>query len=123
MIAFCDVNLSSIMIESGNTTFVVAPDLLLDIVCHKLIRNFSMSSNVIIPSDIEILCSSCFSSCELLSAISFESHSRLTRIELFPFSFSLLQSILIARNVENFSVHHVLHIVHHFHQFHLNHHD
>jgi hypothetical protein len=52
--AFCAVTLSSIMIESGNNTFVIANDLLIDIVHHELIRNFSTSSTVHIPSHIEI---------------------------------------------------------------------
>jgi hypothetical protein len=46
-----------------------------------LIRNFSSSSSITICSDIEILGSSCFSSCESLSSISFQPDSRLKRIE------------------------------------------
>jgi hypothetical protein len=79
--AFSWVGLSSIRFESGNTTFVVENDLLIDSVCHKLIRHFSKSSQVIIPNDIGIRCSSCFSSCESLSSLSFESNSRLMRVE------------------------------------------
>jgi hypothetical protein len=55
--------------------------MLIDIVDHKLIHDFSSSSSVTIPSDIEILGSKWFSSCPLLTKISFESNSRLTRIE------------------------------------------
>jgi hypothetical protein len=83
--AFCNVKFSSIGIESGNHTFVVENDLLIDIVCHKLIRNFSRSSIIHLPNDIEILGSSCFSWCGQLSSISFESNSRLTRIESHAF--------------------------------------
>jgi hypothetical protein len=79
--AFQDVKGLSISIESGNERFVIREDLLIDIVDHKLIRNFSSSSSVIIPYDIEILCSFCFSGCKSLKSVSFESNSRLTRIE------------------------------------------
>jgi hypothetical protein len=58
--AFQNVELSSISIESGNERFVIREDLLIDIVDHELIRNFSSSSWVIIPRDIEILGSFCF---------------------------------------------------------------
>jgi hypothetical protein len=65
-----------------------------------LIRNFSSSSDIKIPSTIEIVGCSCFSSCQSLSSISFEFNSQLTRIESNAFAFSSLQSILIADNVE-----------------------
>jgi hypothetical protein len=98
--AFVGVTLSSIAIEPGNDRFVIENELLIDIVDHKLIRNFSKSSEIEIPSSIEILGSSCFSSCGSLSSITFESNSRLTRIESEAFYESLLQSIVIPRNVE-----------------------
>jgi hypothetical protein len=49
---------------------------------------FSCSSlqSIVIPSSVEILGSSCFSRCESLSSISFESNSRLIRIEPGAFS-------------------------------------
>jgi cytochrome c556 len=101
--AFASVRLSSIWIESGNANFVIENDFLIDVIHHSLIRNFSISSNVEIPSDIEILgssCSSCFSSCQSHFSISFESNSQLRRIESFAFSSSALQSIMIPRNVQ-----------------------
>jgi hypothetical protein len=66
--ALCNTHLSLIRIESGNNTFVVVNDLLIDILCHKLIHNFSTSSTIDIPNDIEIFGSSCFSSCKSLSS-------------------------------------------------------
>jgi hypothetical protein len=54
----------------------------------------------VIPRSVEILCSSCFYSCESLTSISFESNSRLTRIESNAFSSSSLQSIVIPRGVK-----------------------
>jgi hypothetical protein len=79
---------------------VIEKELLIDIVDHKLIRNLSSSFSVIIPCDIEILCSFCFSWCKSLQSISFKSNSRLTRIESEVFSLSSLSSIFIPRNVE-----------------------
>jgi hypothetical protein len=74
------VELSSITIDSRNNTFVVEQNVLIDILCHKVIRNFSRSPRVDIPRHIEILCSECFSSCKSLSPVSFECNSRLTRV-------------------------------------------
>jgi hypothetical protein len=59
----------------------VKNDFLTDIVDHRLIRHFSRSSHIDIMNTIEILGSSCFSRCKSLSSISFESNSRLKRIE------------------------------------------
>jgi hypothetical protein len=64
------------------------------------ICDFSDSSHVEIPSDVEILGSSCFSDCESLSSISFASNSRLTRIGSFAFSNSSLESIVIPSTVQ-----------------------
>jgi hypothetical protein len=61
--AFADVTLSSISIESGNDIFVIGNNILIDVVHHKLIRNFSKSSAIEIGRNIEILGSKCFSFC------------------------------------------------------------
>jgi hypothetical protein len=98
--AFMYVTLSSISIESGNVIFVIEKAFLIDVLNHKLIRNFSTSSSIEIGSNIEILGPKCFSFCQSLSSITFESNSRLTRIESGAFSRSSLQSILIPRNVQ-----------------------
>jgi tRNA A-37 threonylcarbamoyl transferase component Bud32 len=97
--AFIGVNLSSISIESGNKIFVIEKGFLIDIVHHKLIRNFSTSSGIEIAEHIEIVGSKCFSSCKSLLSITFESNSHLTRIESEAFSFSFLQSILIPSTI------------------------
>jgi hypothetical protein len=54
----------------------------------------------LIPKNVEILGSGCFSSCESLLSIRFESYSRLTRIESEAFYESSLRSVLIPSNVE-----------------------
>jgi hypothetical protein len=97
--AFRNVKLLSISIESGNERFVVRDDLLIDIVDQILIRNLSNSSSVIIPRDIEVLGSACFSQWESLQSVSFESDSHLSRIESRTFSDSSLHSIVIPRGV------------------------
>jgi hypothetical protein len=98
--AFISVTLSSISIESRNNIFVIENDFLIDILHHQLIRSFSSSSSIEIGMNIEILGSNCFSFCESLSSISFESNSLLTLIESKAFSYSSLQAVLIPRNVE-----------------------
>jgi hypothetical protein len=79
--AFEGVKLASISIEIGNERFVSRGEMLIDIVDHKLIRNLSRSSSVAIPGDVEILGSGCFASCRSVKFVSFESNSRLKRIE------------------------------------------
>jgi hypothetical protein len=60
----------------------------------------SSLESILIPRNIEILESNCFSNCRSLSSITFESNPHLTRIESEAFSFSLLQSIVNPRNVQ-----------------------
>jgi hypothetical protein len=57
---FCDVKLSSCNIEWENDRFVVENVFLIVFLNHKLIRNFSNSSDITISSSIEILRRSCF---------------------------------------------------------------
>jgi hypothetical protein len=76
--AFIGVTLSSISIESGNEIFVFENDILIDVLHHKLIRNFSKSSGIEIGKNIRMVGSNCFSYCESLSSITFESNSLLT---------------------------------------------
>jgi hypothetical protein len=100
--AFVDLSLFAISLEAENDKFVLENGFLIDIIHHKLIRNFSTSLTVQIANSIEILGSCCFSKYELLSSITFESNSRstfesyshLTRIEPEEFYGSLLQSII-----------------------------
>jgi hypothetical protein len=91
--AFADALITSISVEAGNTIFEVANELLIDIVSHKLIHNFSHSSSITIPRSLTILGLSCFSNCKLLSSITFESDSRLTRIVGFTFRLPMQQAL------------------------------
>jgi hypothetical protein len=98
--AFVAMNSKCVSIEAGHERFAIENEILLDVIDHRLIRDFSSYSCVAIYRDIEILGSSCFSSSRSLSSILFQSNSRLVRIESHAFSFSSLQSIEIPRNVE-----------------------
>jgi hypothetical protein len=64
--AFISVRFSSISIENGNEYCVVVNDILIDIVHHTLIRNFSRLSHVEVPSSIEFLGSRGLSACKSL---------------------------------------------------------
>jgi hypothetical protein len=95
---FVESKISRISIEDGNTTFVIEKDLLLDFDHKTLIRYFGSSSSILIPRNIEILGSSCFSSCESLSSISFKSNSRLTRVEADAFAGTSVDFVLLPHN-------------------------
>jgi hypothetical protein len=60
----------------------------------------SSLQSILIPRNVEILGSQCFSFCMSLSSITFESNSLLTQIESEAFSSSSLQSILMSSNVQ-----------------------
>jgi hypothetical protein len=74
--------------------------LTLDSSRSRLSRYFGCDYHVIIPFNIEILCTSCFSRCESLSSISFENDSRLMGIKSPAFASSRLKSIAIPQGVE-----------------------
>jgi hypothetical protein len=59
----------------------------------------SSLQSILIPNNVEILDSNCFSSCKSLSSITFESNSYLTRIKSRAFHESSLQSILIPSTI------------------------
>jgi hypothetical protein len=53
---------------------------------------------ITIPRHVQILCSSCFSHCELLSSISFETDSQLTGIEAGAFAGAYLYFVIVWRS-------------------------
>jgi hypothetical protein len=59
--AFVQAHLSSISLEAGHDPLVIENDFLIDIVDHRLIRNFSRSCHIEIMITVEIVGSSCFS--------------------------------------------------------------
>jgi hypothetical protein len=96
--AFQNIFSTFVSIKSSNPHFSMANDFLVDIIHHRLVRNFSSSRFITIDADIEILGSSCFSSCGFLSSISFEPGSRLKRIETDVFK-ELSSSIIVPSTV------------------------
>jgi hypothetical protein len=97
--AFTNTKLDSFFIEAESDVFHVEHEFLIDIVHHKLIRNFSDSSNIEIPRMIEIFGSSCFSYCQSLSSISFESNPGLKRIEARALNGTSVRSVVIPSTV------------------------
>jgi hypothetical protein len=89
--SFSYVKLSLYLIRDGNDRFVFQQDFLMDVIDQKLIRNFSSSSNIEIPSSIEVLGQLSFGQSYSFSSISFESPSHLIRIECNAFSESSLE--------------------------------
>jgi hypothetical protein len=86
--------------EAGYDRFMIENNFRITRVDYRLIRDFSRSTHIEIMNTIKIMGSSCFAGCSSLSLISFESNSRLTRIDSSAFLSSSLQSIKIPRNVE-----------------------
>jgi serine/threonine protein kinase len=97
--AFNRSKINSISIEEGNERFVIDNDFLLDFDHKTLIRYFGSSSTILIPRNVEILCSSCFSYCQSLSSISFESDSKLERIEVSAFAGTKLGRVLVPKHI------------------------
>jgi uncharacterized membrane protein len=98
---FSNVSKISISIASDNSYFGVKSYFILDSSKTKLIHYFGDESHIIIPRHVQILCSECFSYCNSLSSISFETDSELTHIESTIFYFcSSLKSITIPRHVQ-----------------------
>jgi hypothetical protein len=86
---FCTSKIS-ISIDPDNLHFAVRSNFVFDSSLTRLIRYFGQESDVIIPSYVEVLCSSCFSHFHSISSISFEKGSTLARIEYRAFAHSSL---------------------------------
>jgi hypothetical protein len=84
--AFSNSDLREIRIAEGNRHFRVSGGFLLSFDGRLLISYFLRSSNVEIGRDIEVLCKYAFSESVDLSTITFESDSKLRRIESSVFS-------------------------------------
>jgi hypothetical protein len=63
---------STISIDPVSRSFVVDGQFLLSIDRKRLIRYFRVDQSVVIPRTVEIVCSSCFHSCTLLSSVTLE---------------------------------------------------
>jgi hypothetical protein len=69
-----------------------------------LIRYFGREDIVFIPRTVEIIGSSCFSSCKSLSSVFIESDSLLRRIESSAFSSTKLRSVCLLGKVQSIAV-------------------
>jgi hypothetical protein len=88
-----------ISIETGNPLFSVEDSCIFHDVQTTFIRYFGSVSSLVIPQDVEIIGPGCFSSCELLSSISFESNSQLKRIESQAFAGTRIGMVLLPAEV------------------------
>jgi hypothetical protein len=93
-------SLNTISFWPGQCDFQVHELFIEDITGRSLVRYLGSSSEIVIKSRIEILCESCFSHCESLTSIIFESNSKLHRIEESAFAESGLRTIQIPASVE-----------------------
>jgi hypothetical protein len=99
--ALASTGISTITVDEGNTNFRVSGHFLLDSTGTSVIRYFGSDSNVTLNREIETLGRGCFYACEFLTALNFESESRLTQIEPHAlFRCSSLQSICFPASVE-----------------------
>jgi hypothetical protein len=88
-------------IDEGNCHFRFADGFLLDFEGISAVRYIEYRPTVMLPRNIEVLCAECFSCCRSLLSFTFESRSRLTRIEVKAFhDCSSLESICIPASVE-----------------------
>jgi hypothetical protein len=92
--------ITKIAIEEDNQSFVVEGHFILTSDRRKLIRYFGSASSIVIPRNIEVLCTSCFNHCKCISSVSFTVGSRVKRIASDAFAHSSLQGITIPRSVE-----------------------
>jgi hypothetical protein len=92
----------SITIDPNNPRFVVNKDFLIDLIESRLIRCFDFKESVIVLNSVSILGVSGFSNTDLVRTVTFESSSRLMRIDRECFSHSVLESICVPRSVNIF---------------------
>jgi hypothetical protein len=99
--AFNGANLEWISIEEGNLIFKLRDHFLVDFDGTTIIKCFGRAEGIIIPADIETLGCYCFSGNRIVSSVSFEPDSKLSRIESDAFRCcSSLSSLFIPSSVE-----------------------
>jgi hypothetical protein len=98
--AFCHTKFSSVLIEGGGDAIIYKNDFLIDVVNHKLIRDFARGRIRTIPKDIEIIGSCCFAFSFDPQSLKWESYTRLIRIESQAFALASIESIVIPSSVE-----------------------
>jgi uncharacterized radical SAM superfamily Fe-S cluster-containing enzyme len=93
-------SLNTVSFWPGRCEFQVHELFIEDITGRSVVRYLGRSSAIVIESRIEILCESCFFKCESLTSVTFESNSKLHRIEESAFTQSGLRTIQIPASVE-----------------------
>jgi hypothetical protein len=92
---------AEISIEEGNCHLTISENFLMNATGTSAILYFGKDPNLTLNRNVEILCTKCFQSCALLTSLSFQSGSRLRRIEASIFSRSAeLRSLCIPASVE-----------------------
>jgi hypothetical protein len=98
--AIAVLSLNTVSFWPGQCAFQVHELFIEDIGGRSLVHYFGGLSAVMIESRIEILCEFCFYKCNSLTSVTFESNSKLQRIEESAFQSSSLTRIDIPASVE-----------------------
>jgi hypothetical protein len=78
--AFVDCPLEQIDIDRWNRTFIVSENTLLTSDGTEIVRSFGLELKIFVGKEVEVLRNSCFESSQCLTALKFESGSKLRRI-------------------------------------------
>jgi hypothetical protein len=97
--AFAVLSLNSISVSANNKRFRVRECFLEDCDGSTIYRYFGSSRSIVIPSSVLVLEKGSFYECKSLESVTFETGSRLERIEESAFSRSGLKSITIPSSV------------------------
>jgi hypothetical protein len=98
--SFVNSGIVDIKVEEGNCHFSIADSFLMGANGSSIVRYFGSDKSVQIARGVEILSENCFSHCVSFSALTFESDSKLHRIDSHAFyACSSLQSIQIPASV------------------------
>jgi hypothetical protein len=97
--AFCARSLRSISVLADNQHFRIRGSFLEDVDCCTICRHFGSWSSIKIPSSVVVLGRCCFCACKSLESVTFESGSRLERIEESAFARSSSKSIRLPPSV------------------------
>jgi hypothetical protein len=97
--AFALLSLNSVSVSPDNIRFRVRDSFLEDFDGSTIYRYFGSCRSIEIPSSVVVLGKASFCWCESLESVTFESDSRLERIEESAFGESGLKSILIPSSV------------------------
>jgi hypothetical protein len=99
--ALADTEFAHISVEEGNCHFSVSGDFLLDFEGRTVVRYFGSDADIVLNRDIEVLGTKSFSNSKSIASLTFESGSKLARIEPMTFrGCSSLESITIPQSIK-----------------------